>query len=82
MRDDRRMRTTLDIDDDLLQAAKEIAEMRGKTAGQVVSDLLRKALQGPPAAARTLRNGVPLIRRRAGAPVMTMALVNELRDEM
>lgn len=76
------MRTTLDIDDDLLQAAKEIAGMRGKTAGQVVSELLRKALQGPPATERAVRNGVPLIRRREGAPVMTMALVNELRDEV
>jgi hypothetical protein len=28
-----------------------------------------------------VRNGVPLIRRRANAPVMTMALVNELRDD-
>ena len=76
------MRTTLDIDDDLLQAAKEIAGMQGKTAGQVVSELLRKALQGPRASERTVRNGVPLIHRRPGAPVMTMALVNELRDEV
>jgi Arc/MetJ family transcription regulator len=45
MRDDRGMRTTLDIDDDLLQAAKEIAGMR-EDAGQVVSELLRTALQG------------------------------------
>jgi hypothetical protein len=76
------MRTTLDIDDDLLQAAKEIAGVRGKTAGQVVSELLRQALQGPPPAERAVRNGVPLIHRRPGAPVMTMALVNELRDDV
>ncbi len=75
------MRTTLDIDEDLLQAAKEIAENQGKTAGQVVSELLRKALQAPPSR-KQVRNGVPLIRRRAGAPVMTMSLVNELRDEV
>ena len=74
------MRTTLDIDDDVLQAAKEIARAQDKTAGQVVSELLRKALQ-PPQTARRVRNGVPLIPRRAGAPVMTMARVNQLRDD-
>jgi antitoxin component of RelBE/YafQ-DinJ toxin-antitoxin module len=80
MRDDPRVRTTLDLDDDVLQAAKEIAEQRGITAGRAVSDLIRKALE-PAAAPVRLRNGVPLLSRRAGAPVMTMARVNELRDE-
>ncbi len=40
------MRTTLDIDDDLLAAAKELARQQSKTAGQVVSGLLRRALAG------------------------------------
>ena len=38
------MRTTLDIDDDVLQAAKELGVMRKKTAGQILSELARKAL--------------------------------------
>ena len=38
------MRTTLDIDDDVLLAAKEIARRNGETAGQVVSELMRRAL--------------------------------------
>ena len=54
------MRTTLDLDPDVLQAAKEIAQLRGKTAGQVVSELLRKALQPAPSPQR-VRNGVPLL---------------------
>ena len=40
------MRTTLDIDDDLLNAAKELARREGATAGQVVSRLLRHSLTG------------------------------------
>ncbi len=40
------MRTTLDIDDDLLRAAKEIARRERSTAGQVVSRLLRQSLTG------------------------------------
>jgi hypothetical protein len=82
MQDAEIMRTTLDIDDDVLQAAKEIAEVRGQTAGQVVSELLRKAIQSPRDGHRQkVRNGVPLIRRRGGVPILTVALVNALRDD-
>ncbi len=74
------MRTTLDIDDDLLQAAKELAASRRSTTGKVVSDLMRAALQ--PRHTDRVRNGVPLLpRRAAGARRPTMKLVNELRDE-
>ena len=80
MRDDRLVRTTLDIDDDVLQAAKELAASRASTAGKVLSDLARKALQ--PARTLRVRNGVPLLPRRpAGAPRPTMKLINDLRDE-
>ena len=75
------MRTTLELDDDILAAAKEIAAARGLTAGKVVSDLVRKALE--PRAHARVRNGVPLMPHQApGTPKMTMALVNELRDEL
>jgi hypothetical protein len=40
------MRTTLDIDDDVLQAAKELAAADKTTAGKVLSALARKALTG------------------------------------
>jgi hypothetical protein len=74
------MRTTLDVDDDVLQAAKEIAANRGTTAGRVLSDLARKALE--PAESVEIRNGVPLMPRRPkGSPPLTMELVNRLRDE-
>jgi hypothetical protein len=38
-----KMRTTLDIADDVLFAAKEIAQREKKSIGQVMSDLARKA---------------------------------------
>jgi hypothetical protein len=80
MRDDPVMRTTLDLDEDVLQAAKELAAARGSTAGKVLSELARKALT--PARAARVRNGVPLLPRRpAGARRPTMQLVNDLRDD-
>ena len=45
------MRTTLDIDDDVLAAAKELAKAGKSTAGEVISDLARKALTQPAAVA-------------------------------
>ena len=41
------MRTTLDLDSDVLAAVKELAAQRKVSAGAVVSDLVRKALAGP-----------------------------------
>jgi hypothetical protein len=42
-----RMRTTLDIDDDVLLAAKDLAKDADKTAGKIISELVRKALTQP-----------------------------------
>jgi len=74
------MRTTLDIDEDILQSIKELALRRGTTAGRIISDLARAALSAPRRSAKT-RNGVPLLPRRKGARLVTPEMVNQLRDE-
>ncbi len=73
------MRTTLDVDDDVLLAAKEIARQRGVSMGKALSDLARQALSRQDTA--RLRNGLPLFPIRPGAGVVTLELVNQLRDE-
>jgi hypothetical protein len=46
------MRTTLDIADDVLQAARERARREHKTVGEILSELARRALtSSPPAVA-------------------------------
>ena len=57
------MRTTLEIDDDLLQAAKDLARQQKITAGQVVSSLLRQALtQGhSPQDTQSINSSTPFI---------------------
>lgn len=75
-----RMRTTLDIDADVLQTAKELAALRKTTAGKILSDLARTALQ-PAGESEPVRNGVPLLAARPGARLVTMEQVNRLRDE-
>ena len=74
------MRTTLDIDEDVLQAAKEIAAMRKSTAGKVLSELARQGLR-PPDVTPSTRNGVPLLPPRPGERPVSMELVNKLRDQ-
>ena len=79
------MRTTLNIDDDVLTAAKEIAQRERKSTGKFMSDLMREALKRR---ASTLSG-----RRRkrrlygfgpipAGGSAVTNDLVNELRGEL
>ena len=81
------MRTTLDIADDVLQAAKELARRRGITAGQVLSDLARTGLQHPeggtagPRQARRRKAflGFDPFPSRGG--VVTDELINRLRED-
>lgn len=74
------MRTTLDLEEDVLMAAKELARQRGTSIGKVLSELARQALASPGATAT--RNGVPLFPRLPGAGVVTPELVSQLRDEL
>jgi hypothetical protein len=73
------MRTTLDLDEDLLLVAKQLAEQKRATMGQVVSQLVRKALE--PQQNAQVRNGVPLFTPVAGAAKPSLTRVNRLRDE-
>jgi hypothetical protein len=72
------VRTTLDIDDDLVQVARDLARQRRATMGQIVSELIRKAVA--PAARPTTRNGVQLFAPKPGAKKPNLQLVNRLRD--
>ncbi len=74
------MRTTLDIDEDVLEAAKDLATARRSTAGKVLSDLARKGLT-PTETAPTVLNGVPLLPPRPDSRRVTLEDVNRLRDE-
>jgi hypothetical protein len=73
------MRTTLDIEEDILLAAREIARRTRVSTGKVLSDLARRALSPPPPGES--RGGVPLFPVREGSGVVTLELVNRLRDE-
>jgi hypothetical protein len=73
------MRTTLAIDDDVLEAAKAIAGQSHRTLGGVISELARRSLKRPDQGRE--RNGIRLLPAREGV-VVTMEIVNALRDEL
>jgi hypothetical protein len=80
MRDDHQVRTTLDIDEDVLESAKDLAARRGTTAGRVLSELARSAL-APRDRSPRKRNGVPILPEQRGARLVTPEIVKRLRDE-
>ena len=75
------MRTTLDIDEDVLRAAKELARREKKTAGAVISELTRRALTAPPRAAREPKavHGFRPFPRRGR--LVTNEQIDKLREE-
>ena len=82
------MRTTLDIDDDVLFAAKELAAKEKKTAGKILSDFFRRALQAPAAPSLrsktgkdkfVMKNGFPVL--PAGGRIVTTEMIQRIMDE-
>lgn len=73
------MRTTLDIEEDVLLAAKELAKQEGSTAGQVLSALARKGLASTTAKKTSLRGGVPVLPSRGD--IITLEKVQHLMDK-
>jgi len=76
------MRTTLAIDDDVLAAAKHLAEHQSKSLGEVVSELARQGLAKAKRAARPTRNGLLLLPTKGPGGSVTLELVNQLRDDL
>lgn len=75
------MRTTLDIEEDILLAAKELARHEKTTAGKVISRLARKGLRGGDERSEKIeyKNGVPLLPRRG--VIVTNEMIDRIREE-
>lgn len=81
------MRTTLDIDESVLNAAKELARRQNKTAGEIISSLARQALLSsssaqPPAAVQEPPASYGFRPLPAGDTPVTNELVDKLREDL
>ena len=85
------MRTTLDISDDVLFAAKEMARREKRTLGEVISDLARRAFAmhtptlptsthaaAPLVSERLASYGIHPLPKRGG--IVSNELIDRLRD--
>lgn len=72
------MRTTLDLDDDVVAAARELARASGRSLGATMSELARRGLT--PAAVE-VEGDLPVIRVPAGSPPITPEMVRRALDE-
>ena len=72
------MRTTLQIDDDVLESARHLAASRGESVGRVISELARRSLR--PAPIRR-DHGFPVFDVSADAPAITPDDVARAMDD-
>ena len=76
------MRTTLDIEEDVLFAAKDLARREKKTAGRVISELARKGLTGAAAsAAREPKAAYGFRPFPKEGRIVSNDLINKLRED-
>jgi hypothetical protein len=81
------MRTTLDIDDDVLSAAKELAGKENKTAGKILSEYFRRGLQrtgtsddsGKKNIKFVMKNGIPVL--PPTGEIVTVEKVRRIMEE-
>jgi hypothetical protein len=75
------MRTTLDIDDSILAAAKEIAGASNSSAGAVISELARKGLSLGSGQISQRKSGFPVFTIPADAKPLTSATVKSILSD-
>jgi hypothetical protein len=73
------MRTTLVIEDDVLEAARGLAESEGKSLDQVISELARRGLS--PQSQEIADEGFPVFGVRPGAEPITLEMVQRALHE-
>ena len=72
------MRTTIQIDEDILHAAKSLAKAEHKTVGKVISELVRKSLAPKPD--KETHKGFPVFRVSSDIAPITLETVNQALD--
>lgn len=74
------MRTTLNLDPDVLRAVRHLARSQGRSLGDVVSELARRGLQPRPEFAYEDAD-FPVFQVRENAPPLTPEMVDEALEE-
>ncbi len=73
------MRTTMNLDDDILELAARQAKLRGVSLSRTVSDLLRRGLNAPTPSRE--EGGIVVFRLPADSPPVTTGDVRRIESE-
>jgi hypothetical protein len=74
------MRTTLNVDDDILEVAKDMAYIRQISVGEAVSILARSGLNAPVGTRRDPISGLWVFDLPDDAPVLTSEMVERAQE--
>ena len=72
------MRTIIDIDPAILDAAKAMAAQSKQSIGAIISNLALKGIESSRATVESTRNGIPVFSQSEESPIITQKLVKEL----
>jgi hypothetical protein len=75
------MRTTLEIDDDVMQAVREMARLKNQGIGRTISELARRGLMPDGSPVRELQFGIPVWKHGPAAVAVTSEMVRNLADD-
>ena len=73
------MRTTVNLDDEVLRTVRSLARERDETLGTVISALVRKALRPPDQV--TYEEDFPIFQVREGSPPITPEMVDSALED-
>lgn len=73
------MRTTVNLDDDIVRAARSLARESGRSLGEVLSELARRGLE-PPSEIR-YRGDFPVFMVREGTAPLTPEMVARAAED-
>jgi hypothetical protein len=73
------MRTTITLDDDIVELVARHAKLRGVSLGKTISDLVRRGLSAPTASQD--RNGLVMFQLPADSPTVTTREVRRIEAE-
>ena len=74
------MRTTINLDDDVLQVVRQYAESRSMAMGTAVSELVRRGLNAP--MATRVVNGIHVVVLPPDSPKVTTQQIKRLENEL
>jgi hypothetical protein len=75
------MRTTLEIDDDVMEVARTLARLKSQGIGRAISDLARRGLATQTAPLIEREHGIPVWKHGPGAVPVTSEIVRNLAED-